>query len=142
MKVQEKTEFIHDKLMAPQEETKQFVNFMHYLDSCSEKLEDLKKELEYAYHVLRLMKTHDVAVMDDIKDLYLDVEEMLVETENKLQEKNDSKPLIVEKLAKSLEKDIQKIFDDVDYVGKEIVKPLFLDVSLDPPVVADSCIHV
>lgn len=115
--------------MAAQEETKQYVNFMHYLDNCGEKIEDLKKELEYAYHILTLMKSHDVEVMDDIKDLYLDVEEMLVETENLLEKKIESKPLIIEKLAISLEKDIQKIFDDVDFVGKEIVKPWFLDVS-------------
>lgn len=115
--------------MAPQEETKQFVNYMHYLDDCSEKIEDLKKELEYSYHVLTLMKSHNVEVMDDIKDLYLDVEEMFAEIDNTLQQKIESKPLIVDKLAKSLEKDIQKVFDDVDYVGKEIIKPWFLDVS-------------
>lgn len=129
--VQEKAELIHDKLMTPQEETKQFVTFMHYLDNCGVKIEDLKRELEFAYQVLRIMKTHGIVVLDEIKDLYLDVEELLAEIEETLTKKIENKPQIIEKLAESLQKDIKKIFDEVEQVRTEIVKPWFLDVSFN-----------
>lgn len=127
--VQEKAEHIHDKVMASHDETKQIVQYMHYLDECGEKIEDLKKELEYAYNVFKIMKQHGVIVLDDLKDLYLDVEEMLQHLDETLQKKIEAKPFFVEKLSKSLEGDIKKIFDQVENVRQEIIKPWFLDVS-------------
>lgn len=102
---------------------------MHYLDECGSKIDVIKTDLEYAFNVFRIMKEHNVAVLDDLKDLYLDVEEMLQQLERTLEQRIENKPGIVEKLNKCLQEDIHKIFDQVENVRSEIVKPWFLDVG-------------
>lgn len=75
------------------------------------------------------MKEHNVTVLDDLKDMYLDVEEMLQQLEQSLEKRIENKPGIVEKLNKCLQEDIRKIVDQVENVRQEIIKPWFLDVS-------------
>lgn len=103
---------------------------MHYLDECGSKIDVIKKDLEYAYNVFRIMKEHNVVVLDDLKDLYLDVEEMLQQLEKTLESRIENKAEIVEKLNKCLQGDIRKIVEQVESVRIEIVKPWFLDVGL------------
>uniref|UniRef100_A0A336LHG4 CSON012522 protein n=1 Tax=Culicoides sonorensis TaxID=179676 RepID=A0A336LHG4_CULSO len=129
--VQEKTEYIHDNLSTKFDETKPLVQFLHYLDECGAKIDNIKEDLLYAYNVFRIMKEHNVTVLDDLKDLYLDVEEQLQQLERTLQGKIESKPKIVGNLNKCLQSDIQKIFAQVENVRQEIIKSWFLDENSD-----------
>lgn len=53
------------------EETSQYIYYFNFLEVCHEQVENLEKELSYAYDALKIMKTFRIPFRDEDKDKYL-----------------------------------------------------------------------
>lgn len=69
--VEQKGEEISTKLLIVPEETSQYIYYFNFLEICHEHVENLEKELNYAYEALKIMKIHKVPFSDEDKDKYL-----------------------------------------------------------------------
>jgi phage host-nuclease inhibitor protein Gam len=144
--VAKKSEEFTRKLMTFPEETRELVKYLQYLEKCPKNLEKIESDLKYAEGVLQLMKDYKFHIDDEevekflgefgkkkfrlrlMSFLILDMEEEMEKMAKLVEDKNADISTIYDKLAISLQKDIKKVFDEIEEVRVDVVKDWFLNV--------------
>jgi hypothetical protein len=127
--VREKAENLMTKLTTTPQEAQSFVNYLDFLEKCEGKIAEIEKVLSYALRAFQIMQNFEIMVDEDEKENFLDVEEFLQQLKVELESKIESREFIIEQLAASLQKDIAKIFNEIESVRIEVMKPELIDVS-------------
>lgn len=130
LEVREKAENLMTKLTTKPIEAQSFVTFLYYLEKCPAKIEDIEKVLGYALRAFQIMKEFEIMISEEEKENFLDTEDFLLQLKAELESKAESRQEIIDQLAASLQNDIKTIFDEVEIVRVEIMKPELIDVSL------------
>jgi len=127
--VREKAENLMTKLTTTPQEAQSFVNYLDFLEKCEGKIAEIEKVLSYALRAFQIMQNFEIMVDEEEKENFLDVEEFLQQLKVELESKIESREFIIEQLAASLQKDIAKIFNEIESVRIEVMKPELIDVS-------------
>lgn len=128
--VREKAENLMTKLTTPPTEASNFVNYLDFLDKCPARIDDISKFLGYALRSFQIMREFEIQVEEDEKENYLEVEEFLQQLKEEHGSKVEARQEIIDQLAESLQRDIKNIFEEVERVKEEILKPELIDVNL------------
>lgn len=129
LEVREKAENLMTKLTTPPIDAQSFVNFLNFLEKCPEKIEDIEKVIGYALKAFQIMKEFEINISDEEKENFLDSEEFLKQLKTEFSTKLEGRQNIIDQLADKLQNDIKNIFDEVENVRVEILKPELIDVS-------------
>ncbi|XP_065087185.1 dynein axonemal heavy chain 6 [Ochlerotatus camptorhynchus] len=140
--VNQKGEEISTKLMIVPEETSQYIYYFNFLEVCHEQVENLEKELSYAYEALKIMKTFRIPFRDEDKDKYLDMEELMVHIKDIMGTKRIQKRDMINKFDLCLHTDIAKIFSEVEEINEQVLQEWLLDNSSDPAQIRDCLIDL
>lgn len=127
--VREKAENIMTKLTTIPQEAQSFVNFLDFLDKCPIRIEEVEKVLGYALRAFQIMRDFKITIDEEEKENFLDTEEFLLQLKVEFDTKVKSRQSIIDQLATSLQKDIQNIFNEIEVVHVEVMKPELIDVS-------------
>lgn len=129
LEVREKAENLMTKLTTNPVESQSFVNYLDFLDKCPVRIEDIEKHLGYALRAFQIMKEFEITISEEEKENFLDTEDFLLQLKAELNLKDEARQDIIESLAESLQENIKKIFEEVETVREEIMKPELIDVS-------------
>jgi dynein heavy chain, axonemal len=129
LEVREKAENLMTKLTTIPVDAQSFVNYLDFLEKCSVRIEDIEKVLGYALRAFQIMKEFEITISEEEKENFLDTEEFLLQLKAELESKVVARQEIIDQLAESLQNDIKNIFEDVETVRVEIMKPELIDVS-------------
>lgn len=129
LEVREKAENLMTKLTTIPQDAQSFVNFLDFLEKCPIKIEEIEKVLGYALRAFQIMRDFEIMIDDDEKENFLDTEEFLQQLRIELETKIESRQNIIDQLASSLQKDIENIFNEIELVRVEVIKPELIDVS-------------
>lgn len=129
LEVREKAENLMTKLRTVPIEAQSFVNYLDFLEKCPARIEDIEKVLGYALRAFQIMKEFEIMISEEEKENFLDTEEFLLQLKAELESKVSARQEIIDQLAESLQLDIKNIFEDVETVRVEIMKPELIDVS-------------
>ncbi|XP_001850815.2 dynein heavy chain 6, axonemal [Culex quinquefasciatus] len=140
--VEQKGEEISTKLLIVPEETSQYIYYFNFLEICHEHVENLEKELNYAYEALKIMKIHKVPFSDEDKDKYLDMEELMVQIKDIMTNKRSQKQELINKFDLCLQTDIAKIFTEIEDISELVLNEWLLDANSDPVQVRDCLIDL
>ncbi|XP_058822007.1 dynein axonemal heavy chain 6 [Topomyia yanbarensis] len=140
--VEQKGEEISTKLLIIPEETNHYIYYFNFLEMCHEHVENLEKELNYAYEALKIMKIHRVPFRDEDKDKYLDMEELVVHITDIMNTKRSQKQDLINKFDLCLQTDIAKIFSEVEEISEQVLQEWLLDANSDPAQVRDFLIDL
>ncbi|XP_055549943.1 dynein axonemal heavy chain 6 [Wyeomyia smithii] len=140
--VEQKGEEISTKLLITPEETNHYIYYFNFLEICHEHVENLEKELNYAYEALKIMKIYCIPFRDEDKDKYLDMEELVVQIKDIMTMKRDQKQELIDKFNLCLQTDIAKIFSEVEDISEQVLQEWLLDVNSDPMQVRDCLIDL
>lgn len=130
LEVREKAENLMTKLTTNPVESQSFVNYLDFLDKCPTRIEDIEKVLGYALRAFQIMKEFEINISEEEKENFLDTEDFLLQLKAELNSKVEARQDIINSLAESLQENIKKIFEEVETVREEIMKPELIDVSL------------
>lgn len=131
LEVREKAENLMTKLTTVPIDAQSFVNYLDFLEKCSVRIEDIEKVLGYALRAFQIMKEFEITISDEEKENFLDTEEFLLQLKAELESKVTARQEIIDQLAESLQNDIKNIFEEVETVRVEIMKPELIDVSTE-----------
>lgn len=129
LEVREKAENLMTKLTTVPIEAQSFVNYLDFLEKCPARIEDIEKVLGYALRAFQIMKEFEINISEEEKENFLDTEEFLEQLKAELNSKVDARQEIIDQLAESLQNDIRNIFEEVESVRVEIMRPQLIDVS-------------
>lgn len=129
LEVREKAENLMTKLTTTPIEAQSFVNYLDFLEKCPARIEDIEKVLGYALRAFQIMKEFEIMISEEEKENFLDTEEFLLQLKAELESKAEARQDIIDQLGESLQNDIKNIFEDVEIVREEIMKPELIDVS-------------
>lgn len=129
LEVREKAENLMTKLTTVPIEAQSFVNYLDFLEKCPVRIEDIVKVLGYALRAFQIMKEFEIMISEEEKENFYDTEEFLQQLKAELESKVESRQAIIDQLAESLQNDIKNIFEEVEIVREEIMKPKLIDVS-------------
>jgi dynein heavy chain, axonemal len=131
LEVREKAENLMTKLTTVPIDAQSFVNYLDFLEKCSVRIEDIEKVLGYALRAFQIMKEFEIMISDEEKENFLDTEDFLLQLKAELESKVTARQEIIDQLAESLQNDIKNIFEEVEVVRTEIMKPELIDVSIE-----------
>lgn len=129
LEVREKAENLMTKLTTVPIDAQSFVNYLDFLEKCPARIEDIEKVLGYALRAFQIMKEFEITISDEEKENFLDTEDFLLQLKAELESKVEARQEIIDQLAESLQNDIKVIFEEVESVRVEIMKPELIDVS-------------
>ena len=75
------------------------------------------------------MKEFEITISEEEKENFLDTEDFLLQLKAELESKVEARQEIIGSLAESLQLNIKTIFEEVESVRVEIMKPELIDVS-------------
>lgn len=130
LEVREKAENLMTKLTTVPVDAQSFVTYLDFTEKCPARIDDIEKVLGYALRAFQIMKEFEITISDEEKENFLDTEDFLQQLKAELETKVESRQNIISQLGESLQNDIKTIFDDVEDVRVEIMKPELIDVSL------------
>jgi dynein heavy chain, axonemal len=129
LEVREKAENLMTKLTTHPIDAQSYVNFLNFLEKCPVKIEDIEKVIGYALKAFQIMKEFEINISEEEKENFLESEEFLEQLKTEFKSKIDGRQNIIDLLAENLQNDIKNIFDEVENVRIEILKPNLIDVS-------------
>lgn len=129
LEVREKAENLMTKLTTIPVEAQSFVNYLDFVEKCPARIEDIEKVLGYALRAFHIMKEFEITISEEEKENFLDTEEFLLQLKAELGSKVEARQDIIDQLAASLLNDIKNIFEEVESVRVEIMKPVLIDVT-------------
>lgn len=129
LEVREKAENLMTKLTTVPIDAQSFVNYLDFTEKCPARIEDIEKVLGYALRAFQIMKEFEITISDEEKENFLDTEDFLQQLKAELGMKVESRQNIIDQLGESLQNDIKTIFEDVETVRVEIMRPELIDVS-------------
>lgn len=132
LEVREKAENLMTKLTTVPVEPQSFVNYLDFVEKCPARIEDIEKVLGYALRAFQIMKEFEITISEEEKENFLDTEEFLLQLKAELNLKSEARQDIIDELAASLQIDIKRIFDEVEVVRIEIMKPELIEVTHPP----------
>ncbi|CRK89849.1 CLUMA_CG003435, isoform A [Clunio marinus] len=127
LEVREKAENLMTKLTTVPVDAQSFVNYLDFLEKCSTRIEDIEKVLGYALRAFQIMKDFEIMISDEEKEKFSNTEQFLLHLKAELRLKVEARQDIIDQLAASLQSDIKNIFEDVESVRVEIIKPELID---------------
>ncbi|XP_055643505.1 dynein axonemal heavy chain 6 [Toxorhynchites rutilus septentrionalis] len=140
--VEQKGEEITTKLLIVPEETSHYIYYFNFLEICHEHIDNLERELNYAYEALKIMKIYKVPFRDEDKDKYLDMEELVTQMKDIMNLKRSQKVDLINKFDLCLQTDIARIFSEVEEINEQVLKEWLLDVNSDPAQIRDCLIDL
>lgn len=129
LEVREKAENLMTKLTTIPVDAQSFVNYLDFLEKCPARIEDIEKVLGYALRAFQIMTEFEIMISEEEKENFLDTEEFLQQLKAELESKVKARQDIIDQLGESLQNDIKNIFEEVEIVREEIMKPELIDVS-------------
>lgn len=107
------------------------VNHIRFLDVVDKEIEALFKEVDYAHDVFIIIKDYAIPIDDERKEDYMDCEDLVNQTNDKLKEIQAKRHEFITQLEESMNKDIQLIFEETHDIYLETQDSNLLDVSLN-----------
>lgn len=129
LEVREKAENLMTKLTTVPVEAQSFVNYLDFMEKCPARIDDIEIVLGYALRAFQIMKEFEITISEEEKENFLDTEDFLQQLKLELESKVEARQDIIDQLAESLQNDIKIIFEEVEIVRVEILKPELIDVS-------------
>lgn len=138
VEVREKAENLMTKLTTTPQDAQSYVTYLDFLEKCEARITEIEKVLKYALRAFQIMQNFEIMVDDDEKENFLDAEEFLQQLKVELESKVESREFIIEQLGASLQKDIARIFNEIESVRIEVIKPELIDVSISSLLLSPS----
>lgn len=128
-RIYQETRDLLTSITAQPETTLEIVSHIRFLDTVDEEMQKLFDEVDYAHDVFIIIKDFSIPIDDDRKEDYMDCEDMVNRTSDKLKEIQGTRPQFVQKLDEKMREDIKTIYQETHSIYLEILDPLLLNVS-------------
>lgn len=129
-RIADETSELSGRILAEPETTLEIVAHLRYLDVVEKELLQIFEEVDYAHDVFIIIKDFAIPIDDERKEDYMDCEDFVNRTHDKLKEVQGNRGDFIQQLEDKMNHDIQSIFAETHEVYLETQQSMFLDVSL------------
>lgn len=134
----EQCQEIMGTLLTPPEGTTGFVVYLNYLNECEALLDALRMRLNNVDKMLQLIAEYQMEVSNDLTIRFQAIGEFLGNCGEALVKKRNQKTVFLDKLATCIEKDVERVFEEVTEIEGEISKDWILSEESQPALVRES----
>lgn len=125
-------------LLTPPEGTVGFVEYINFIDKCESMLFDIHDKLTTVDQLLGLIITYKIEAGDDLWKRFKSISEFLVNCKDAHAKKLNQKDTFIEKLSKSIDKDVYVVYEEVAVIKQEINKDWILSDESRPELVKET----
>uniref|UniRef100_A0A1A9V6M7 AAA+ ATPase domain-containing protein n=1 Tax=Glossina austeni TaxID=7395 RepID=A0A1A9V6M7_GLOAU len=126
-RIDENTRDILLRISAEPETTLEIVSHIALLERIEEEMRQLYAHVDYAHDVFIIIKDFSIPIDDERKEDYMDCEDMVNQTFDKLKEIQARRPQFIKKLEEKMNEDIKLIFEETHEIYVQILDPKLLD---------------
>lgn len=119
------------RITAEPETTLEIVSHIALLEGIEEEMQQLFADVDYAHDVFIIIKDFSIPIDNERKEEYMDCEDMVNRTFDKLKKIQAKRPQFIKKLEEKMNDDIKLIFEETHEIYVQILDPKLLDVSFD-----------
>ncbi|XP_073833430.1 dynein heavy chain at 16F isoform X2 [Musca autumnalis] len=130
-RINEATNDLSGRITAEPVTTLEIVSHIRFLDVVDEEMQQLFADVDYAHDVFMIIKDFAIPIDDERKEDYMDCEDLVNRTSDKLKEIQAKRPEFVKQLEEKMNEDIQLIFEETHEIFVEVQDPFLIDKNSD-----------
>uniref|UniRef100_A0A1B0FG22 AAA+ ATPase domain-containing protein n=1 Tax=Glossina morsitans morsitans TaxID=37546 RepID=A0A1B0FG22_GLOMM len=115
------------RITAEPETTLEIVSHIALLEGIEEEMRQLFADVDYAHDVFIIIKDFSIPIDSERKEEYMDCEDMVNRTFDKLKKIQAKRPQFIKKLEEKMNDDIKLIFEETHEIYVQILDPKLLD---------------